>query len=48
MKLLRLLNRSSAVEQRDMRMIRSFADLTDEEIAALVSEGEADAAGIRH
>jgi hypothetical protein len=36
------------VEKRDMRMIRSFADLTDEEIAALVSEGEADAAGIRH
>jgi accessory colonization factor AcfC len=36
------------VEKRDMRMIRSFADLTDEEIAALVSEGEADASGIGH
>jgi phage terminase small subunit len=36
------------VERRDMRMIRSFADLTDEEIAALVSEGEADASGIGH
>jgi hypothetical protein len=29
-------------------MIRSFADLADEEIAALAGEEEADASGIRH
>jgi hypothetical protein len=36
------------VQTQNVRTIRSFADLTDEELAALVSEGEADAAGIRH
>jgi hypothetical protein len=36
------------VQTQNVRTIRSFADLTDEEIAALVSEGEADASGIRH
>jgi hypothetical protein len=35
-------------QTHNVRTIRSFADLTDEEIAALVSAGDADAARIRH
>lgn len=34
------------IDRKDMRMVRSFADLSDEEIAALVAEGDRDA--LRH